>query len=126
MKIVATIGVTFVAVIHIAISVVEIFFWKTPLIHQRLDFTTELADKVYPIVQNAGLYNGFIAAGLIWGAFARRDALAIRVFFLVCVVIAGIFGALTLKETTLVLQTLPASVALIFVWLAYNQSKTKG
>ena len=126
MKIVATIGVTFVAVIHIAISVVEIFFWKTPLIHQRLDFTTELADKVYPIVQNAGLYNGFIAAGLIWGAFARRDALAIRVFFLVCVVIAGIFGALTLKETTLVLQTLPASVALIFVWLASSQSKTKG
>lgn len=126
MKNVATIGVTFIGVIHIAISIVEIFFWKTPLIHQRLDFTTELANKVYPIVQNAGLYNGFIAAGLIWGAFARRDALAIRVFFLVCVVIAGIFGALTLKETTLVLQTLPASVALIFVWLAYKQSKTKG
>jgi uncharacterized membrane protein len=59
MKIVATIGVAFVAVIHIVISAVEIFFWKTPLIHQRLDFTTELADKVYPIVQNAGLYNSF-------------------------------------------------------------------
>jgi putative membrane protein len=68
----------------------------------------------------------FIAAGLIWGAFAKSIRLAIRVFFLVCVVIAGIFGALTLKETTLVLQTLPASVALIFVWLAYNQSKTNG
>ena len=126
MKTIATVGVAVVAVIHIAISVVEIFFWKTPLIHQRLDFTTELADKVYPIVQNAGLYNSFIAAGLIWGAFAKRDVRAIRVFFLACVVIAGIFGALTLKETTLVLQTLPASVALIFVWLASSQSKTKG
>ena len=125
MKIIATIGVAVVAVIHIAISVVEIFFWKTPLIHQRLDFTTELADKVYPIVQNAGLYNSFIAAGLIWGAFAKIDTLPIRVFFLVCVVIAGIFGALTLKRTTLVLQTLPASVALICVWLAYTQSKKK-
>lgn len=125
MKIIATIGVAVVAVIHIAISVVEIFFWKTPLIHQRLDFTTELADKVYPIVQNAGLYNSFIAAGLIWGAFAKSDTLPIRVFFLVCVVIAGIFGALTLKGTTLVLQTLPASVALICVWLAYTQSKKK-
>ncbi len=126
MRIIATIGVVVVAVIHVAISVVEMFFWKAPLIHQRLDFTTELADKVYPIVQNAGLYNSFIAAGLIWGAFAKSNALSIRVFFLVCVVIAGIFGALTLKGTTLVLQTLPASVTLICVWLAYNQSKIKG
>jgi putative membrane protein len=126
MRIAATVGLIFVAVIHIAISVAEIFFWTTPLIYQRLDFTAELADKVYPIVQNAGLYNSFIATGLIWGAFAKRDALAIRVFFLICVVIAGVFGAFTLRETTLILQTLPASVALIFVWLAYNQSQIKG
>jgi len=121
MKIIATIGVIFVAVIHIAISIVEIFFWENPLIHQRLDFTTELATQVYPIVQNAGLYNSFIAAGLIWGAFAKSNALSVRVFFLMCVIIAGIFGAFTLKGTTLVLQTIPASVALICVRLAHNQ-----
>jgi len=121
MKIIATIGVIFVAVIHIAISIVEIFFWENPLIHQRLDFTTELATQVYPIVQNAGLYNSFIAAGLIWGAFAKSNSLSVRVFFLMCVVIAGIFGAFTLKGTTLVLQTIPASVALICVRLAHNQ-----
>lgn len=126
MNVLATIGVAFVAVIHIAISMVEIFFWKTPLIHQRLDFTTEVADKVYPIVQNAGLYNSFIAAGLIWGAFAKRDSQAIRIFFLICVVIAGIFGAFTLRGTTLVLQTLPASVALLFIWLANARFKMKG
>jgi putative membrane protein len=126
MNIVATIGVVFIAVIHIVISVVEILFWKNPLIHQRLDFTTEIANKVYPIVQNAGLYNSFIAAGLVWGAFATKDSQAVRVFFLVCVVIAGIFGAFTLRETTLVLQTLPASIALIFVWLANARFKVKG
>jgi putative membrane protein len=126
MNIVATIGVVFIAVIHIVISVVEILFWKNPLIHQRLDFTTEIANKVYPIVQNAGLYNSFIAAGLVWGAFATKDSQAVRVFFLICVVIAGIFGAFTLRETTLVLQTLPASIALIFVWLANARFKVKG
>jgi putative membrane protein len=124
MQIVATIAVAVVAAIHITISVVEMFFWKNPLIYQRLDFTAELASKVYPIVQNAGLYNSFIAAGLIWGAFAKEKP--IRVFFLVCVVIAGIFGALTLKWTTLILQSLPASAALILVWLAHSRFKLQG
>ncbi|MGF1934015.1 MAG: DUF1304 domain-containing protein [Nostoc sp. ChiQUE02] len=121
MQIVATIAIAFVAFIHIVISVVEMFLWKNPVVHQRLGFTADIASQVAPIVKNAGLYNGFIAAGLIWGAFTKSDVLSIRVFFLVCVVIAGIFGALTLKRTTLVLQTLPASIALIFVWLAFVQ-----
>lgn len=122
MQIVATIAVAFIAFIHIVISVVEMFLWKNPVVHQRLGFTADVASQVAPIVKNAGLYNGFIAAGLIWGAFTKSDVLLIRVFFLVCVVIAGIFGALTLKRTTLVLQTLPASIALIFVWLAFVQN----
>ncbi|QLE41848.1 DUF1304 domain-containing protein [Nostoc sp. C052] len=118
MQIVATIAIAFVAFIHIVISVVEMFFWKNPLVHQRLGFTADVANQVAPIVKNAGLYNGFIAAGLIWGVFSKSDFLSIRVFFLVCVAIAGIFAALTLKRTTLVFQTLPAFIALIFVWLA--------
>ncbi|MEH2293113.1 DUF1304 domain-containing protein [Nostoc sp.] len=120
MQIVATLAVAFVAFVHIVISVVEMFLWKNPLVHERLGFTIDVANQVAPIVKNAGLYNGFIAAGLIWGAFTKSDFLSIRVFFLVCVVIAGIFGALTLKRTTLVLQTLPASIALIFVFIAAN------
>ncbi len=122
-QIIATISVVFVAIIHIVISVVEMFLWGKPSVHQRLGFTADVADQVAPIVKNAGLYNSFIAAGLIWGAFTASDFLSIRVFFLVCVVIAGIFGALTLKRTTLVLQTLPASIALFFVWLAFIQTK---
>ncbi|MEH2154035.1 DUF1304 domain-containing protein [Nostoc sp.] len=126
MSIMSTVAVLIVAAVHIAISVVEIFFWENPLVYQRLDFTAEIASKVAPIVQNAGLYNSFIAAGLIWGAFAKSNSLEIRVFFLVCVIIAGVFGALTLKWTTLVLQTLPAFVALAVVWLAHSRLKFQG
>lgn len=119
----ATISILLVAAIHIAISIVEIFLWQNPSVYQRLDFTAEIATKVAPIVQNAGLYNSFIAAGLIWGAFAKSNSLGIGIFFLVCVIIAGVFGALTLRWTTLVLQTLPAFVALALVWLAHSQLK---
>ncbi|WP_334977366.1 DUF1304 domain-containing protein [Nostoc sp.] len=126
MSILSTAVVLIVAAVHIAISVVEIFFWENPLVYQKLDFTAEIASKVTPIVQNAGLYNSFIAAGLIWRAFAKSNSLEIRIFFLVCVIIAGVFGALTLKWTTLVLQTLPAFVALALVWLAHSRLKFQG
>ena len=118
MQIIATIAVVLVAIVHVIISVVELFLWEKPRVHGRLGFTADVAGQVAPIVKNAGLYNSFVAAGLIWGAFTQSDSLSVRVFFLVCVVIAGIFGALTLKRTTLVLQTLPASIALILVWMA--------
>jgi len=72
------------------------------LLHQ-LDLDEAL--KVAPIVANAGLYNGFITAGLIWGLVSGKNGDVIKVFFLVCVIIAGIFGAVTLKWTTLLIQT---------------------
>lgn len=121
----ATGMVMVVAIIHIIISAVEIFFWKSPVIYERLGFTGEVANQVAPIVQNAGLYNGFIAAGLLWGAFTKEYVVPLRTFFLVCVAIAGIFGAFTLKPTTLVLQTLPALIALVLVWTTQTQSRSK-
>jgi putative membrane protein len=125
MAILATFAVAIAALIHILISVVEIFFWKTPVIYERLGFTAEVASQVAPIVQNAGLYNSFIAAGLLWSAVAKEYALPLRTFFLVCVAIAGIFGAITLRPTTLALQTMPALLALILVWIAQKQLKLK-
>jgi len=119
----ATVTVFIVGAIHVLISIVEMFFWKNPVVYQRLDFTTDVANQVAPIVQNAGLYNGFIAAGLIWAAFAKSNTVQLRVFFLVCVIIAGIFGAFTLKWTTLALQTIPGFIALTFVWLTRSQLK---
>jgi putative membrane protein len=113
-----TLAVVVTAVIHVIIAVVEIFFWKNPSVYGRLGFTNDVAIQVAPIVQNAGLYNGFIAAGLLWSAFTKEYALPLRTFFLVCVAIAGIFGAVTLRPTTLILQTLPALLALVLVWTA--------
>jgi putative membrane protein len=110
--------VAIVALVHIIILVVEIFFWKEPAIYQRLGFTLEEAIKVAPIVANAGLYNGFLAAGLIWGLMSGKTDDAIKVFFLACVIIAGIFGAATLTWTPLLIQTAPGAIALFLVWIS--------
>lgn len=107
--------VSLVALIQLAIGLVEIFLWKSPKVHQRLEFNQDEADKVAPIVMNAGLYNSFLAAGLIWGLMATTETSAIQLFFLLCVLVAGIFGAVTLKWTTLILQTLPSLIALVAV-----------
>ena len=102
---IANLFIAIAALVHIILFGVEIFFWKEPVIHQRLGFTLDEALKAAPIVANAGLYNGFITAGLIWGLVSGKNGDAIKVFFLVCVIIAGIFGAVTLKWTTLLIQT---------------------
>ena len=107
-----------VAAIQLAIAIVEICFWKVPAVHSRLGFNAIDAEKVAPIVANAGLYNSFLAAGLIWGVMAGAGGSHIVVFFLACVVVAGIFGAVTLKPTTLALQTVPGALALAAVWRA--------
>ena len=118
MPLFANLFVVIVMLIHILLLVVEIFFWKEPVIHQRLGFTLEETLKVAPIVANAGLYNGFLAAGLIWGLFSGKNSDAIKVFFLVCVIIAGIFGAATLTRTPLLIQTAPGAIALFLVWIS--------
>ena len=118
LPIVAAVLVALVAVIHVAIAVVEIFFWSLPGVHSRLQFTDAEARKAAPIVANAGLYNGFLAAGLTWALLSDTGGPRLEVFFLTCVVVAGVFGAVTLKRTTLVLQTLPGAAALLAVWMA--------
>lgn len=118
MPLIANLFVAFVALIHIILCVVEISFWKESVIHQRLGFTLEEAIKVAPIVANAGLYNGFLAAGLIWGLVSGKNGDAIKVFFLTCVIIAGIFGAVTLTRTPLLIQTAPGIIALFLVWIS--------
>jgi putative membrane protein len=126
--IVATLAALFVgltALIHIAITVVEMVLWTSPKVYERLELglDQEEARKVAPIVKNVGLYNGFLVAGLVWGLFPGEIAFPIRVFFLSCVIIAGIFGALTLpKPTTLVLQSLPATIALVLTYLARSNT----
>lgn len=118
----ANLFVGVVALVQIVIFVVEIFFWKEPFVYQRLGFTLDEAIKAAPIVANAGLYNGFLAAGLIWGLVSGKTGYPFKVFFLICVMIAGIFGAATLKWTTLLIQTVPSAIALLLVWIANKNS----
>lgn len=118
----ANLFVAIASLVHILLLVGEMFFWKEPLIHQRLGFNLEEALKVAPIVANAGLYNGFLAAGLIWGLVSDRTGDAIKIFFLACVIIAGIFGAATLTWTPLLIQTVPGAIALFLVWRSRSQA----
>jgi|694.fasta_scaffold105577_3 putative membrane protein len=111
------------ALIHLGFAVGEIFF-TTYLLETLFGFSTPDALKTTPIAKNAGIYNSFIAAGLFWSAFTSDNSLQLRLFFLICVAIAGIFGALTLPSkdqtkkrniNTLFLQTLPATIGVVLV-----------
>src|SRR3954451_19946007 len=95
--------VGFVAFIHLVIAIVEIFFWSNPRVHSRLGFNADEARKVAPIVANVGLYNSFLAGGLIWGLSVAVDGVPIQIFSLTCVIIAGLVGAATIKWKILLL-----------------------
>ena len=116
MKLLANLLVAFVAVEHIGILMLEMFFWNEPIGHQIFGTTAETAATSAVLAMNQGLYNGFLAAGLLWGLIAtRRD---VKIFFLICVIAAGIFGGLTAKTSILLTQALPALTALTFVLMS--------
>ena len=114
MKILATILTAFVAIEHVGILILEMFFWDHPVGQKIFNMTPEVSASSATLAMNQGLYNGFLAAGLFWGLFSGRNE--IKIFFLACIVLAGIFGGLTAKTSILFTQALPALIALIFVW----------
>ena len=115
MKAVAVVLTSLVALSHLGFLVLEMFFWDHPVGRRIFAMTPEVSASSAVLAKNQGLYNGFLAAGLVWGlAAGRRD---VTVFFLVCVVIAGVFGGLTAKTTIIFTQALPAALALLVVWL---------
>lgn len=116
MRTIALLLTGFVAVSHIGIMVLEMFYWDHPVGRQIFGMTQEVSASSAILAANQGLYNGFLAAGLIWGLLAgRRD---IKVFFLVCVIAAGVYGGLTAKTSILYTQGAPALLALLAVLLA--------
>jgi putative membrane protein len=120
MKLYANILTAIVAIEHIGILVLEMFFWNHPFGQRIFGMTPEVSAASAALAANQGLYNGFLAAGLFWGLIAgRRD---IKLFFLVCVTIAGIFGGLTAKTSIFFTQALPAAVALISVLAVGHQN----
>jgi len=115
-KIVANLLVAFVALSHLGFLALEMFFWNHPVGHRIFAMTPEVAASSATLAKNQGLYNGFLAAGLLWGLAAGRTD--VTLFFLGCVIVAGVFGGLTAKRSILVTQALPALLALIFVLLS--------
>ena len=110
MDIVADVVVGLVAALHLYFLVLEMFLWTTPTGRRVFGLDAEFAERSKALAANQGLYNGFLAAGLIWGLAADRTD--VQVFFLVCVVVAGVYGAATVNRRILVVQAVPALLAL--------------
>jgi putative membrane protein len=117
---IAILLVALVAALHVYFLVLEMFLWTKPRGLKTFGNSLEKATESAVLAANQGLYNGFLAAGLIWGLVHPNPAFAfqIKIFFLLCVIVAGAYGAATVSRKTLFVQAVPAALALIAVWLA--------
>lgn len=113
----ANILIVLVALLHIYFLVLEMVLWDKPQGMKAFKLTPEKAEMTKAMAANQGLYNGFLAAGLIWGLNLGAEGLHIKVFFLACVVVAGVFGAMTVSRKIFYIQALPALLALAALWL---------
>lgn len=118
MTILATIVVALIALVHVYILVLEMFLWDKPAGLRAFGQTKEVATASKVLAANQGLYNGFLAAGLFWGLSRGADGVAIQLFFLGCILIAGLFGAATANRKILFIQAVPAVIGMILVLFA--------
>lgn len=116
MKLLTSALVGLVALLHIGFLVLEMFLWDHPVGRKIFHMTPEVSAASAVLAANQGLYNGFLATGLIWGLVASR--IDVQIFFLACVIVAGLFGAFTAKMSILFVQALPALIALALIVLA--------
>ena len=107
-----TVLIGLVALLHAAFMVLEMFLWDRPLGRRLFGQTREAAAATRVLAMNQGLYNGFLAAGLVWGLLLGEAGYPVTLFFLACVIIAGIFGALTASRKILLVQALPGAIAM--------------
>ena len=113
---ISNILIAVIAALHAGFLILEMFLWKTAFGRRTFGLTKEFAEESAKLAANQGLYNGFLAAGLVWGLLAATGALEIKTFFLACVVIAGLYGGITVKRSILVIQALPAVIALALLY----------
>ena len=116
---IATILTALVALLHIYFLILEMFLWDKPQGMKAFGSTPEFAKATKVLAANQGLYNGFLAAGLIWGLWLGAAGFQIKVFFLICVIIAGLYGAATAGRKILYVQAVPAALALGAVVLGW-------
>jgi len=107
-----------VALLHLYFLVLEMFLWEKPLGLRTFAQTKEKAALTKVLAANQGLYNGFLAAGLLWGIGLGAGGSAVKTFFLSCIVIAGLFGGVSANRKILFVQALPAAIALLLVLLS--------
>jgi putative membrane protein len=119
MQLAADLAIALVALLHGLFLVLEMFLWTRPFGRRTFGLSQELAAATKGLAANQGLYNGFLAAGLVWGLCAGPvEGYPPRLFFLACVVVAGLFGAATAKRSILFVQALPGALALALTLLA--------
>ena len=116
MSVLSSVLVGAVAAIHVYVLVLEMFLWDTPRGHRTFGLDPAFAKESKALAANQGLYNGFLVAGLVWGLVSGDTD--VQVFFLACVVVAGVYGAATVNRRILFVQALPAAVALVAVALS--------
>jgi len=118
MSTVAAIVVALIGVLHVYILVLEMFLWDKPAGLKAFGQTRETAAVTKVLAANQGLYNGFLAAGLFWGVWLGPAGDAVKVFFLLCVLVAGLYGAATAARKILFIQAVPAAIGLVLVALS--------
>jgi putative membrane protein len=116
MSVITVIALLVLAALHVYILVLEMFLWESPRARAAFGTTVRFAAGTRVMAGNQGLYNGFLAAGLVWGAVAAEPvAFPVRIFFVLCVAVAGLYGAATTARRILFVQTVPALVVLFLV-----------
>lgn len=120
MKLLSIVLIAFVALLHTGFLVMEMFYWDHEIGRKAFNMTPELSSATTVFAMNQGLYNGFLVAGLIWGLL--QDRFDVKSFFLGCVVVAGVFGALTVKPSIFYIQAVPAILAFIAMYLSRSKA----
>ncbi|MCB2016128.1 MAG: DUF1304 domain-containing protein [Hydrogenophaga sp.] len=118
MSLVATAIVALLALIHVYILVLEMFLWDTPKGRKAFNLTSEFSAASKTLAANQGLYNGFLAAGLFWGLWLGPEGFGVKVFFLACILVAGLYGAATATRKILFIQAVPAALGLMALFLS--------
>jgi putative membrane protein len=118
MTLASNVAVAMVALLHLYFLILEMFCWQRPLGRRVFGLTPDFARATRALAANQGLYNGFLVAGLVWGLALGAGGTSIKIFFLGCVVVAGVFGALTANRRILWVQALPGAIALALVLAA--------
>ena len=118
MSVAANAVVALIALLHVYILVLEMFLWDKPAGRRAFGLSPEMATATKTLAANQGLYNGFLAAGLLWGLWLGPGGVPVQVFFLLCVLVAGLYGAATASRKILFIQAVPAAIGLALRALA--------